>query len=43
VHERHLPGVKQQLAASNVFALLREDAEHCATVATVAQAAALPD
>lgn len=41
VQERHLPGVKAQLPAHSVFGLLRDDANHCATVVTTAQAAAL--
>lgn len=41
VQERHLPGVKVQLPAHSVFGLLRDDASHCATVVTTAQAAAL--
>ena len=41
IQSRHLPGVTNQLFAPNVFALLRDDAHHCATVATTDQAAAI--
>jgi len=39
IQARHLPGLKSELPATGVFALLRDDAEHNATVATVDQAA----
>jgi len=40
IQEKHLPGVRMQLPVVNVFALLRDDLEHVATVATIEQAAA---
>lgn len=39
LQERHLPGCTMQLPAHSVFGLLRDDARHCATVATTDQAA----
>ena len=40
LQRRHLPGIETGLAAHAVFALLRDDARFCSTVATVDQAAA---
>ncbi|MEJ7570037.1 MAG: hypothetical protein WKF41_17450 [Gaiellaceae bacterium] len=40
VQERHLPGLKSQLPAASVYALLRADVDHCASAITVEQAAA---
>jgi hypothetical protein len=39
--EEHLPGLKRELPAHSVFALLHADADYCASVATVEQAAAI--
>jgi hypothetical protein len=39
--EQHLPGVQGQLPAHAVLALLRADAEYCATVSTIEQAAGM--
>jgi len=40
LQERHLPGIKAQLPAASVYALLRADVDHCASAITVEQAAA---
>jgi len=40
IQERHLPGLKSQLPAASVFALLRADVDHCASAITLDQAAA---
>jgi hypothetical protein len=39
IQQKHLPGVKAMLPAHAVYALLRDDADHLATVASVEQAA----
>lgn len=38
---RHLPGIRNQLPAPSVFALIRDDARHCGAALTVDQAAEL--
>ncbi|MEJ7567781.1 MAG: hypothetical protein WKF41_05905 [Gaiellaceae bacterium] len=40
IQERHLPGIKAQLPAVSIFALLRADVDHCASAITLEQAAA---
>jgi hypothetical protein len=41
IQSRYFPGITAMLSAHSVFELLRADAEHCASVATVEQATAL--